>query len=207
METDWTRHWESNYGGLMWNFWRWRIKRAYRKLLNHTGMKSPTVLELGSGSGANSIAIAEILNSKEIMLVDMNEKALEISKKLAKDSGLLLNLSYIKQDILSLDLGKRFDIVHSEGLIEHFYGKERLKVFGKHVEFCREGGFVIIFVPNRNIIYSSFRLFFKMLNRWIWDEKALTKKQLRNLCAHFGLKIIKEYTSPLIHEMGVLAKK
>lgn len=207
MKTDWTKHWKENYGNFSWKIWGWIINRAYKNLLKNVNLSDPKILELGSGSGINSLTISKILKAKEITLVDFNKKALEISKKLIKDSNLGLNVKYLYKNIFDLSLNEKFNIVHSEGLIEHFYGKNRLEVFGKHVEFCKEGGFIIIFVPYKSIQYNLFKWFCKKFNKWIWDEEAFSKQELYGLCKHFNLQILKEYTSPLLHQIGILARK
>ena len=122
MKTDWVSYWK-NYS-LFEKLWVCRITRAYKKLLNNVKINNVKILELGSGSGINSLIIAKKLKANKITLVDFNEKAIEISKEKFKNSS--LNVKFLKRDILNLILKEKFDIIHSEGLIEHFYGNERL---------------------------------------------------------------------------------
>jgi len=204
METDWTEHWNMN-NGISWNMWTWRIAYAYKKLLKNIKLNDVRILELGSGSGFNSLKLAKIFKTKEITLVDSNKKAISISKKIFENSGLKVN--YLKKDVLKIDVKEKFDIVHSEGLIEHFYGKKRFATFKKHIDLCKEDGIVIIFAPYENINYKVFRSFYKKFNKWIWDEEPLTKEELHDLCEQFNMKILNEYSSPLIHEIGILLKK
>lgn len=167
-------------------------------------LKNPKILELGSGSGTNSAAIAEILGAKELTLVDFNKTALEISKMVFNGSD--LRVKYLNKNIIELNLKEKFDIAHSEGLIEHFYGKDRVAAFAKHVELCKQGGLIIIFVPYNSIQYSLFKRYHKMMKKWIWDERHLSRQELQSLCARFNLEILNEYNSPLIHEIGILAR-
>ena len=204
METDWTEHWNMN-NGISWDMWTWRIAHAYKKLLKNIKLNDVRILELGSGSGTNSLELAKIFNVKEITLVDSNEKALEVSKKTFRNSG--LNVNYLKRDVLKLNLKEKFDIVHSEGLIEHFYDKKRSLIFKKHIDMCNKGGLMLIFAPYENINYKIFRLIYKTINKWIWDEIPVSREQLHNLCNEFRLRILNEYSSPLIHEIGILLKR
>ena len=151
MVMDWTKHWEKNYGNFFWRAWVLAITRAYKKLLKNINLNDAKILELGSGSGKNSSTIAKILKTKRITLVDFNEKALEISKELIGNSNSDLDVKYLKRNILDLNLNEKFDIVHSEGLVEHFYGKSRVEVFKKHVDFCKRDGVIIIFVPYKSL--------------------------------------------------------
>jgi ubiquinone/menaquinone biosynthesis C-methylase UbiE len=204
MRNDWTRHWEENYKDYLGGSWNWRITRAYKKLLKRVDLKNPKVLELGSGTGINSLTIAKGLNATEITLVDNNKKAFEISRKVFEKSD--IQVKFLCKNILNLNLSQRFDIVHSEGLIEHFNGKDRMLVFKKHRDFCRTGGFIIIFVPYKSFQYSFFKFVYRKHYKRVWEE-IFTKEELRNLCNFFDLKIVKELTSPLMPQIGILAKK
>ena len=208
MKTNWTKHWEENYGGLVWKTWVWRINRCYRQLLKGVTLSSsPSILELGSGTGINSILISRILDAGKITLVDFNQRVFDISRKIVADSGSELDVAYIASDVLGLDLNEQFDVVHSEGLVEHFYGKDRLAVFKKHIDLCKKGGLIIVFVPYKSIQYALFRSLYKRFSKWIWDEKPFSRKELHELCEHFNLEVLKEHSSPLIHEIGILARK
>lgn len=206
MKTDWTKYWD-RYGDFFWGFGVWRKKAAYKSLLKNVNLNNPKILELGAGSGVNSLTVAEILKAKKITLVDFNERALEISKKLVEDSNLDLQAKFIKKDVLDLKLNEKFDIVHSDGLVEHFYGKDRVAVFKKHIDFCKKGGLIIIIVPYKSVQYSSLIFAYKVLGRWIFDEEPLSRPELYGLCKKFNLEILREYTSPFLHKIGILAKK
>lgn len=67
--------------------------------MKHVNLNNPKILELGFGSGANSLAIAKILKAKDITLVDSNSHALEISKRLFKESNLDFNVTYLNSNI------------------------------------------------------------------------------------------------------------
>ena len=124
MKTDWTAHWKkTDNRSMSWRFWKWRISRAYEKLLKGIRIKDIKLIELGSGSGSNSLIISKIKKVREIVLVDSNKKALGISKRTFKGSD--LKVRFLKKDVMKLKTREKFDIVHSEGLVEHFYGKER----------------------------------------------------------------------------------
>lgn len=183
------------------------MAKAYKKLLKDVNLDDPKILELGSGSGANSLKIAEIFKTRDITLVDFNESALEVSKRLKEASDLDLDIKYLNQNILELDLDRKFDIVHSEGLIEHFYGEDRVAAFKSHIDFCAQDGFIIIFVPRKSIQYDLFKWFYQRIGKWVWDEEPLATQELYELCAQFDLEIVKEHSFPLSHQIGILAKK
>jgi hypothetical protein len=46
------------------------------------------------------------------------------------------------------------------------------------------------------------------MNRWIYeDEQIFTRDELYTLCRRFDLTVLREYTSPLIHEIGIVARR
>ena len=87
MQTNWTKHWNDLNNSFVWKAGIWLQNRAYKNLLKHTTLKNPTIVELGSGSGANSLFLAQLLNSPKVTLVDFNKEGLAISKKLFKKAG------------------------------------------------------------------------------------------------------------------------
>jgi 2-polyprenyl-3-methyl-5-hydroxy-6-metoxy-1,4-benzoquinol methylase len=215
METDWAKEWqdwEKKYRNVFWKalMWMpgvWALTNACKKLLAGVSLRDPRVLGLGSGTGMISLIIAKILQAKKMTLVDSDKKALAVSKKLVKDSGLNIKVNYLDKNILDLDLNEKFDIVHSEGLVEHFYGRNREKALKKHVDFCQENGYLLIFVPIKGIQYNILKWFLTLLGRWVYDEEPFTKEGLRRLCQKLNLKIVKEETFPWMHEIGLLMKR
>lgn len=176
--------------------------RAYRSLLKCTDLKNPEILEIGSGSGVNSLLLSRILAAKQVVLVDSNDVSLGISKEVFQNSG--VNVKFLSADALKVDPGQEFDIVHSEGLIEHFYGQERVSVFRKHVDFCKRNGFVIIFVPCKSLRYTLFMKACQLMGKWIYEEQEFSKEELCKLCGQFDLRILK--WTWLVHQIGFVAK-
>jgi 2-polyprenyl-3-methyl-5-hydroxy-6-metoxy-1,4-benzoquinol methylase len=206
MATDWAKHWRRGYGDVVWKTWVMRLRRAYTHLLHAVTASNPSILELGAGSGQNSLMVAEILQAREITLVDFNEEALAICRETFRGKPFTVN--YVKNDILDLELSATFDLVHSEGLIEHFYETERERVFRRHVELCEPNGFIIILVPFESLQYDAFKWVYRRMNRWIYeDEQIFTRDELYALCRRFNLTVLREYTSPLIHEIGIVARR
>ena len=203
---DWAKHWRRGYGDLVWKTWAMRLRRAYTYLLRAVTTSNPSILELGAGSGRNSLMIAEILQARQITLVDSNEEAMAICRETFRNTPFAVN--YLTSDVRNLDLRATFDVVHSEGLIEHFYEADRERVFQRHVEFCDANGFIIILVPYKSLQYDAFKLAYRWMNRWIYgDEQIFTRDELYTLCRRFNMTVLREYTSPLIHEIGIVARR
>jgi len=215
LETDWAKEWdgwEEKYANIFWKalMWLpgvWVLNNACQKLLADVNLKNPKVLSLGSGTGSSSLIIARILQVEKMTLVDSDKKALAISKKLIQDSNLKIKVDYLEKNILDLDLKERFHLVHSEGLIEHFYKDNRVKALKKHADFCQKGGYLLIFVPVKGIQYTILKQALSLFGRWVYEEKPFTKQELHRLFRKLNLEIVKEETFPWMHEIGVLLRR
>jgi len=140
----------------------------------------------------------------EITLVDDNATAIEISNNLYANSNSKVEVHYLNTNVLDLDLDEKFDIVHSEGLIEHFYGENRAMVFSKHAECCKPTGMIIIIVPQKCVQYRVARWIMEKTNTWLWDEKPLSRQEIYELNKRCGLTMVREYSPPLGYQIGVL---
>lgn len=207
-QTDWKKQWstwEKFYHSPTRLLFDWILNRTLKKLLENIKLRDGKILGLGSGTGTTSLIIAKIVRAREVVFVDREEKALKINQRLLRDFGLQVKARFLQKNILDLNLEEKFEIVHSEGLIEHFYEDERILVFKKHVDFCQKGGMIVIFVPFKGVVYHLLTWFMGKLNKWPYIEEPFSKEEIRQLCQRFNLKILKEIT--LFHELGILAQK
>ena len=83
--------------------------RGYLKILKPVYISGGiSILELGAGSGYNSYNIAMRFRASKVTLVDLNDKALEASKKIF---GKNTKLNLVKENVLKFEsderLGKR----------------------------------------------------------------------------------------------------
>lgn len=140
-------------------------------------------IEIGSGMGIDSLILA--MHGAGVTLLDYNDAALAKAESLFNLYG--FEAKMIKSDVFTLDgsLKGQFDVAMSFGLAEHFEGEERKEIFKSHLDLVRNGGIIIVSVPNR--LCPSYRAV-KIVKRW--DEAPYTKKELRNICEGLGVEII-----------------
>lgn len=72
----------------------------YSELL--TQNPSPTILDIGTGSGCIAIALAKNLPKARILATDISEKALKVAKENAKEHRVENRIFFIKSDLLSV---------------------------------------------------------------------------------------------------------
>jgi SAM-dependent methyltransferase len=118
------------------------------RLLEGVDFAHASVLELGCGTGMNSVNLLNDHSFGKATLVDFSQQALETAKANAKHH----NVDLICSDIFSLDLRERFDLVLSIGLIEHFTGERRSEAIRVHRKFARNDGLIMIMVPRKGVL-------------------------------------------------------
>ncbi|HYA13606.1 MAG TPA: peptide chain release factor N(5)-glutamine methyltransferase [Syntrophales bacterium] len=82
------------------------------KVCSHEGERSPRILEIGTGSGAISVALAYELKNTNIVATDSSSEAVAVASKNAEINGVAKNISFLISDLFELVAGK-FDIIVS----------------------------------------------------------------------------------------------
>lgn len=74
--------------------------------------KSPTILDIGTGSGCIAVILAKKIKNAKITACDISDKALEIARKNSEMHGVSDKIKFVKSDVFSNIKGK-FDIMVS----------------------------------------------------------------------------------------------
>jgi 2-polyprenyl-3-methyl-5-hydroxy-6-metoxy-1,4-benzoquinol methylase len=126
-------------------------------------------------------------NGLEVTALDSSETALKLCQKFCDDKK---NIKYIKEDILSNyfsnNLKQNFDIVFSDGLLEHFNFNSQIKILKNFAKVLKPGGKIVTFVPNK---FSPWQLIRPFILKGIYEEPMILKKLLF-LNKTSGLKVI-----------------
>jgi 2-polyprenyl-3-methyl-5-hydroxy-6-metoxy-1,4-benzoquinol methylase len=155
------------------SIYNWFFRRYLRKFIT----RNTHFLEVGCGTSSLSLSLAKEMG--ELVGVDNAESAIELSRENATSMG-IANSRFDLGDCLSLSYQDEFDVVWSQGLMEHF--ESPLEVAAQHFKVTKPGGITLISIPYR---YSYHALWY-ILTRpkflrflWPWTEQIFyTKKQL-----------------------------
>ena len=173
---------------------------AFDRLLGSYSLADKEILELGSGTGNNSLYFARRHHARSVTLLDFSEQALA---KVALERYPCPVIK-VQSDLFEFQPNRSYDFVHSTGLIEHFEGDRRLAVVRKHAALASSGGLVMIWVP----IYSPAFSLIGRMNRWFGiEEIPFTERELQELCIQSRLDIIREGHTAWGALYGVLARK
>ncbi|MBI5765892.1 class I SAM-dependent methyltransferase [Candidatus Falkowbacteria bacterium] len=136
------------------------------------------LLEFGCGTATLGIMLAK--NIKSYTGFDIAGNALKEAEENFRKNG-LQNFSFEVKDITNFDYDKKFDLVWSQGLIEHF--QQPYKLIDAHLKVCKDGGAVIISVP----AYHSYHYIWYLLTRskwlrrfWPWPDVIFISEKMFN---------------------------
>lgn len=169
--------------------------KQYKRLVKETQLSAPRILELGAGTGVIPQRLLMMLGGSAV-LVDNNLTAHSLFTQFRVKG---LNVEYRIEDMFSLDFHEEFDLVCSDGLLEHFEDKER--VLAIHVKAAKPNGFIILFVPHD----TAPMRFLNKRGPNCGREELFSMKELVSLCEANGLTVAKRVS--YFFEIGVLCRK
>jgi len=113
---------------------------AFPSFIEHASLE---VLNAGCGTGESLILSALSFPQARFTAVDISENSLGRAKGYAEKLN-IHNIEFVQADLMSLDLGRQFDIIQSSGVIHHLanpkVGLEKLK------QHLKPEGAMVIFV-------------------------------------------------------------
>jgi ubiquinone/menaquinone biosynthesis C-methylase UbiE len=108
-------------------------------------MHGKSILEPGSGIGEISIDVAAA--GGNVVLLDISQQALDLSRKFFGERK--LKAEYILGDIFAMPFqDSRFDVVWNAGVVEHFKFDDQVLALKEFARVTKRGGLVITFNPN-----------------------------------------------------------
>jgi 2-polyprenyl-3-methyl-5-hydroxy-6-metoxy-1,4-benzoquinol methylase len=169
------------------NYWsRLENQAVFRVLLSHIGgRKAKKIIEVGSGSGLLSVALAKL--GATCTLLDISALSLKNAVANFVDAG-LLQPTYYDEDALSSSVpSEMFDVVWNAGVLEHFFddGKEKLSL--EMLRMAKPGGMVIIMVPNAWCWQLQIsKTLTKVLKMWkARFQDNMSPRRLKRVCAAY----------------------
>ena len=146
------------------------------------------VLETGCGTAIDAHYIARKFPGVKVVATDALDGAVTIAKRIGELMGSTADVSVDDVQASRFESGK-FDIVFSQGLMEHF--KDPLPMFREQVRILKPGGFLIVSVPQKFNPYTSFK--HCRIREGIWEygwEKEYSLAELKRFGDICGLTTV-----------------
>ena len=168
------------------------LKRILEFLPFKTDMK---ILDLGTGSGYLSFAIAKQYPNISIIGLDIVEKALEVNRIKAREEN-ICNISFITYDGIDFPFdNNEFDMVISRYALHHF--SDIQKSISKVSRVIKPEGFLFISDPTPNINDTSRFVDGYMQLKKDGHIKFYTEDELLKICKKYGLQLKKSFDSTI----------
>lgn len=153
------------------------------------GFPGKKTLEVGAGRAVDSVEMAR--RGADSCIVDFSETSFGISLNLARNSG--VKVIPCQADVEKLPIrDKYFDLVFSQGLMEHPGLMERL--LPEQVRVTAPGGFILIDVPQLFSIQAMVKWVELQLGKWPFGpEVNFTEGRLRKVINSVGLEYVSSY--------------
>jgi SAM-dependent methyltransferase len=122
------------------------------------------VCEVGCEFGVTSLLLSPLVFRKHCL--DLNERALTALRQAAHQLG--QDVVVHRQDMFQMAIRDgSFDVVFSNGVLEHYSAAERIRALRECARIARPGGIVIVGVPNHlSLPYRTAYLFRRLTGRW-----------------------------------------
>jgi len=118
----------------------WEIKTVdpnLKQFLDSIDLNTGELLELGSGSGYDSVYLAD--HGFDVTAIDVSEDVIELSKKIHVNS----KVNFIAADFFQDSTDKKFDVIYDRGFL-HNYKNRLQEIFEKLNTLLTDNGKIII---------------------------------------------------------------
>ena len=181
MKNGWDNYWIKHPTIPRKNNRQKRLTRLFERYVK-SGM---VVCDAGCGSGLGGCAFLS-LNCK-VYCIDYSDEAIELAKKTTHNKAEYIAGNLLDNDFV-LNFQNSFDLISTDGLLEHFNHFEQIHLLNNLKEMLKSGGLMITVVPNLLSHWHPIRrVFLKIPDVW---EKPLTMKQLKSLVKQSDMEII-----------------
>src|SRR5260221_4577090 len=183
-------HWESYWKGHQ------DLDRTYstggrlaREIVRDGPVAGKRVLEVGAGSGRDSVALAR--DGAMAIVLDYSPASLRLVREQAGTQGLTIHL--VHADALAMPFRDgSIDVVFHQGLLEHF--RDPRPLLAENARITRGGGRVVVDVPQTFHLYTLMKQVMIVLGVWFagW-ETQFTPAGLERRVREAGLTVRRSY--------------
>jgi len=184
-------------------FWRERAEiddvyptagRVVERILAEGPVQGRRLLEVGAGSGRDSVTLAE--NGGTAVMLDYSMASLAVAGAVARRAGVRPLL--VRADALRMPFQDgTFDVVFHQGLLEHF--RDPRPLLRENVRVLRPDALLLVDVPQRFHLYTVLKHILIAMGKWFagW-ETEFSIGELERLMRRSGVRIVRRYGAWMI---------
>lgn len=184
--TEWDAYWQKMAQSGYINY----IHELLSLICSMMDLSNRRILEIGGGTGGNASWLAQ--KGADVHLLDFSKPALQISAKAISQSD--AEMKMICADAYCIPYPDNyFDLIFHQGFLEHFRDPRPLVLEQRRV--LREGGYILIDVPQRYNLYTVWKHVLMVLGRWeygVW-ETEFSFGEIRRLLERAGFIVVRAY--------------
>ncbi len=144
-----------------------------------------TIIELGGYPGRYLAYLSDKYNLIPTCL-DFNSDKSKIEESM--NAFNISNYTIVQADILTYEPKEQYDIVISNGFIEHFQNYEQ--VLNNHTKYLKKGGTMLVMIPNKRWLRKTYGLLVDYNNLKAHNLKCMTKTTFINFAATNNLELL-----------------
>jgi SAM-dependent methyltransferase len=163
--------------------------RIARNLDKVVSLRNLSVLEIGAGTGRDSIPLAD--RGATVYQLDYSHESLRLMKGASGDR----NITQIGADTFRLPFrDNTFDIVFHQGLLEHFRPAEAERMVREQLRIVKPGGYLVVDVPQRYHPYTVMKHVLIFFDAWFagW-ERSFSYVELKKMFTEAGVEPVYRY--------------
>ena len=154
-EKDWDQFWSGEKtkqsAQISWS------KRRILSVISPYLERDMQVLDAGSGSGFFSRYFCE--RGLNVFSLDYSQEALQMTRQMTEGRSTLLCQDLLSS-CLSEQIKERFDLIFSDGLLEHFGSQQQDQILTNFNQLLITDGIIVTFVPNKWSPWQIIRPFY-----------------------------------------------
>jgi len=200
----WDTHYKKIHTSVSYESYRnYDLKNPYIERLLKFGNNKKRCLEFGSGKGALSLILKRNYPDIDIHLLDLENDAVEFSKKLFQHYQ--LDAQFYTNDFMKLPFpDENFDFIHGNTVLEHV--PETKKAVQELVRVLKKGGNILVTVPNSNRRFDGHDLY-HTINRFNYFSRTFYPKELETFFKDNSCEIIDKFgTGCIYHYPSYMAR-
>ena len=180
-DSDWNQFWAEEKTKKFTQI-SWSKKRIQQVLSPYVG-PGKKALDAGCGSGFFSRYFCD--QGMKTVALDYSESALKIASRLTGGLATIVKKDLLREH-LAKDMEGGFDLIFSDGLLEHFSSADQDKILKNLLSLLSDQGVLVTFVPNR---WSPWELIRPLYMPGI-EETPFVLKELLVLNQRNGLQVV-----------------